>query len=80
MLGQMRTEEELKNLQMLLKQLIFQWSFGKRQDAQVPRTLQQQLNVLQQWGLELLEKYAMRALMSLAVRALLRQWACEQAS
>ena len=76
----MKTEEELKNLQMLLRQLRCLWSFGKRRDAQVPRTLQAQLKVLQLEEPELLEEYALRALKSLAVRALLRKVVCEQAS
>ena len=88
MLGLLRTKEELKNLQMLLKQLRCLWSFGKRRDAQVMRTLQQQLKVVQQEELDQLEEHVVRALKSLAVRALkslavrafLRNWAFELAS
>ena len=57
----MRTEEELKNLQMLLKQLRCLWSFGKRRDAQVLRTLLEELRVLQLEELEQLEEYVVRA-------------------
>ena len=35
-LGMLKTEEEMKNLQMLLKQLRYQLSFGTRQGVQVP--------------------------------------------
>ena len=77
----MRTEEELKNLQMLLKQLRCLWSFGKRRDAQVLRTLQEQLKILHLEELEQLEEFALRAQKSLAVRAFLRYLVvCELAS
>ena len=55
-LGQLRTEEELKNLQMLLKQLRCLWSSGKRRGAQVPRTLLEELRVLQPEELEQFEE------------------------
>ena len=57
----LKTEEELKNLQKLLKQLIFQWSFGKRRDAKVLRTLLEELRVLQPEELEQTKEYVVRA-------------------
>ena len=84
----MKTEEELKNLQMLLRQLRCMWSFGTWRDAQVPRiwseelrTLSEELRTLKE-GLEQLEELAVRAyLRKLVVRALKkRHLACAQAS
>ena len=71
----LRNSEELKNLQRLLRQLRCLWSFGKRRDAQVPRTLPEELRVLQLEELEQLEEFAVRPLKNLAVRALLRSLA-----
>ena len=59
--GLWKTEEELKNLQKLLRQLRCLWSFGKWQDAQVPRTLPEELRVLQPEELEHLEEYVVMA-------------------
>ena len=50
-------------MQKLLKQLRCLWSFDKRPDAQVLRTLEELVH---------LEELAVRALKNLAVRALLR--------
>ena len=55
-LGLLRTAEELKNLQNLLKKLRCLWSFGKRRDAQVSRTLLEELRVLHFEELEQLEE------------------------
>ena len=71
---------EQKNLLKFLRQLICQWSFGTWQDAQVLRTLPEELRFLQLEELGQLEELAVRALMSLAVRALVKNWACEPAS
>ena len=53
--------EELKNLQRLLRQWIFLWSFGTRRDAQVLRTLPEEPRVLELEELGQLEGFAMRA-------------------
>ena len=79
-MGSLKIDEELKNLQKLLRQLRCLWSFGKWRDAQVLRTLPEELRVLQPEELEQLEVFAVRALMSLAVRPLLRIEVCEKAS
>ena len=71
---------QLRNLQMLLRQLRCLWSLGKRRDAQVPRTLLEELRVLQPEEMEQLEEQAIRAQMSLAVRALLRNVVSNQTS
>ena len=44
--GSLKTDEELKDLQKLLRQLRCLWSFGKWQDAQVLRTWSEELRVL----------------------------------
>ena len=85
----MRTEEELKNLQRLLRQLRCLLSFGTRRDAQVLRIWKEELRTLEE--LVQLEELAVRALlrswavrafqMSLAVRTLMQKpWACVRAS
>ena len=56
----MRNAEELKNLQRLLRQLICLWSFDTRRDAQVLRTLPEELRALEE--LEQHEEFAVRAL------------------
>ena len=89
----MKTDEELKNLQKLLRQLRCLWSFGTWQDAQVPKiwseqlkTLPEELRVLKPEELMQLEElgqpeeFALMAQRSLAVRALLRKLVFEQAS
>ena len=60
-------------MQRLLRQLRCMWSFDTRQDAQVLRTLSEQLRTLEEQ--EQYEEFAMRALRILAVRALLRNLA-----
>ena len=66
-------------LLLLLRQLICQWYFGTWRDAQVLRTLPEELRVLkpeefvQLEELGQLEKIALVALRRLAVRALLRK-------
>ena len=88
MWGLLRNAEELKNLERLLRQLICLWSFDTRQDAQVLRTLPEELRTWKE--LEQHEELAMRALQNWAVRALLRclavralkqkHWACVRPS
>ena len=75
----LKTDEELKNLQKLLRQLRCLWSFGTWQDAQVLRTLSEELRVLkleelvQFEELEQLEDFTLMAQRNSAVRALLRK-------
>ena len=57
----LRVAGELKNFLRILRQFIFLWSFDTRQDAQVQRTLPEELRVLQPEELEQLEEYAVRA-------------------
>ena len=82
----MRNAEELKNLERLLRQLICLWSFDTRQDAQVLRTLSEQLRTLEELRIlreqEQHEELTVRALLrSLALRALLvTHLACAHAS
>ena len=67
---------ELKNLLRILRQLIYQWSFGTWRDAWVLRTLTEELRVLkleelvQLEELGQLEEFASVALRKLAIRAL----------
>ena len=76
----MRIAAMLKNLQRLLRQLRCLWSFDTRRDAQVLRTLPEELRALHLEELEQLEAFFVRAWMSLAVRALAKHWACELTS
>ena len=91
----MRNLVQLRNLQMLLRQLRCLWSFGMWQDAQVSRILLEQLKTLSEElrtleEEEQTEEFAVRALKMLAVRPLLRSlavralkekhWICRQAS
>ena len=76
-MGSLKTNEELKNLQKLLRQLRCLWSFGKWRDAPVLRTLPKELRVLQPEEVEQFEGFVVRAQMSLVVRALLRKLVCE---
>ena len=69
-------KDELKNLLKLLRKLICQWTFDTWKDAQVLRTLPEELRVLtpeeivQLEELGQLEEFALVALRRLAVRAL----------
>ena len=91
--GQLRKLVQLRNLQMLLRQLRCLGSVGMWRDAQVPRiwseqlkTLTEELRTLKEQSKELavraLKNLALRALQrSLAVRALQKwHWACVRAS
>ena len=75
-LDSLKLDEELKNLQKLLRQLKCLWSFGTWRDAQVLRTLPEELRVLrpeefeQPEELGQLEEIALVALRRLAERAL----------
>ena len=64
---------QLRNLQMLLRQLRCLWSFGAWQDAQVQRICSEQLKTLSEelrTLTEEAEEFAVRALRNLAERAL----------
>ena len=77
--GQLRILVQLRNLQMLLRQLRCLGSVGMWRDAQVPKLLSEQLKtlleVLRTLEEEQTEELAVRALKNLALRALLRSLA-----
>ena len=71
----MRNTEELKNFLRLLRQLICLRSFDTWRDAQVQRTLPEELRTLELEELGQLEEFSVMPLKNWAVRALLRSLA-----